>query len=400
MDKDPKVLKFTRTIQAPAAYLYYAFTKKSGWNDWFSEGAEGDAEKDKQLLLKWKMGASVSLQFSTFKENKQLTFTWYGPEDSLPTEVNVYFNEQGEKTEVVVEHRGVSTNQVERLTKLWEKGLENLQSVFEEGKDLRISDRPMFGVLIKDMVTPELAKKMNLPADYGMLLGETLKGMGAHASGLTGGDLIVEISGIKIEDYNSIGKVIGPAKPGDVVEMLYFRGNEKRVAQVELTLRPMPDLPPTAQDFSEKISGIYESANAKMDEVIEGVTEEQAEYRQEQGEWNTKEVFAHLIASERDIFSWAGTLVQGNESHGWADILPARLKSIQLVFPRIPDLRHELENTQRQGVVFLAELPGEFVARKSSYVRLANSFFLTVPSHYKDHIEQVQNNLTAFQGIG
>lgn len=399
MDKAPKTLKFARNIQASAAHLYYAFTKKSGWNDWFSEGADGDALKYKQMFLIWKIGASVGLQYSLLKENEQLTFTWFGSEDSHPTEVNVNFHEQDETTEVVIEHRGVSADQVERLTKLWEKGLENLQSVFEEGKDLRISDRPMFGVHIEDMVTPELAKEKNLPADHGMLISEALKGMGAHASGLMGGDLIVEVSGIIIKDFNSIEKVIEPAKPGDVVEMLYFRGREKRVAQVELTLRPLPDVPATAQDFSEKISEIYQSANAKIDEVIEGVTQEQAEYRREQGEWNSKEVFAHLIANERDIYSWAGTLVQGNESYGWADRLPARLKSIQLVFPQIPDLRHELENAQREGVVFLAELPGEFVARKSSYVRLANSFFLTIPGHYKDHIEQIQNNLTAFQSV-
>jgi hypothetical protein len=294
----------------------------------------------------------------------------------------------------------VSADQVERITTLWEEGLKNLQSVFEEGKDLRITDRPMFGVMIEEMVTPEIAKEKNLPADHGMLLNETLKGMGAYAAGLTGGDLIVEVQGIKIEDYAAIEKVISPAKPGDIVEMLYFRNNEKHVAQVELTLRPLKKIPATAQDFSEKISDIYQSANAKIDEVIEGVTEEQAEYRRKPGDWNTKEVFAHMIANERDMYSWAGTLVQGNESHGWLGLLPARLKSIQLVFPQIPDLRHELENAQREGVVFIAELPGEFVSRKSSYVRLVNSFFLTIPSHYKDHIGQIQDNLAASQGVG
>jgi uncharacterized protein YndB with AHSA1/START domain len=400
MDKDPKTLKFTRMIQAPVAYLYYAFTKKTGWNDWFSEGAEGDALKHKQIFLMWKTGYSVGLQYSTFKENEQLTFTWYGAKDTHPTEVNVYFHERGEKTEVVVEHSGVSAGQVDRITKLWEEGLKNLQSVFEEGRDRRICDRPMFGVMIEDMVTPEMAKEKNLPVDHGMLLNETLNGMGAQAAGLIGGDLIVEIKGIKIEDYTSIEKVISPAKPGDIVEMLYYRGDEKRVAQVELTLRPLPEIPPTAQDFSEKISEIYQSANAKIDEVIEGVTEAQAEYRRKPGEWNSKEVFAHLIANERDMYSWAGTLVQGNESYGWLDHLPARLKSIQLVFPQIPDLRHELQSVQREGVGFIAELPGEFVSRKSSYVRLANSFFFAIPMHYKDHIGQIQDNLAAFQGIG
>lgn len=400
MDKDPKTLKFHRTIQSPVEDLYYAFTKKTGWNDWFSESAEGDALKHKQIFLMWKIGYSAGLQFTHLKENEHLTFTWHGSEDKHPTEVNVYFQDQGEETEVVVEHHGVSADRVEYFTKLWEEGLRNLQSVFEEGRDRRIYDRPMFGVMIKDMVTPEIAKEKNLPADHGMLLGETLKGMGAYASGLTGGDLIVEVSGVKIENYASIEKVIGPAKPGDIVEMLYYRGDEKRVAQVELTLRPLSEIPPTAQGFSEKLSEIYQSANAKIDEVTEGITEAQAEYRRKPGEWNSKEVFAHLIANERDMYSWAGTLVQGNESYGWLDHLPARLKSIQLVFPQIPDLRHELQSVQREGVGFIAELPGEFVSRKSSYVRLANSFFFAIPMHYKDHIGQIQDNLAAFQGVG
>ena len=400
MTKDQNMLTFTRTVKIPAAHLYYAFTKRSGWNDWFSEGADGDVHKFKQLVLVWKKGQSVILRFTTLKENQQLAFTWYGAEGLPPSEVNVELHEQGDGTEVIVEHRGVSADEVERITKLWENGLNNLKSVFEDGVDLRISARPMFGVMIEDMITPDIAKKKKLPAEYGMLLSDTLKGMGAKTSGLTGGDLIVEISGVKIEDYNSVDQVLSPRNAGDMVEMHYFRGKDKHIAQVELTLRPMPEVPPTAQDFSEKVSEIYKSANAKLDEVIEGVTEEQVEYRQKPGEWNSKDIFAHMIATERDMYAWTATLVQGNETYGWTERLPARLKSIQAIYPQILDLRRGLESTQDEGVVLISELPGEFVSRKSSYVRLVNSFFMTTPYHYNDHIDQIQENLTAAQGVG
>jgi uncharacterized protein YndB with AHSA1/START domain len=370
MADDGNTLAFTRSIKAPAAHLYYAFTKRAGWNDWFCEVVEGDAHKFGQVFLVWKVGDSAVLHFTTLKENQQLVFTWYGAQDKHPSEVTVNFKEKGEETEVVVEHRGVTANKVERITKLWEGGLDNLKSVFEKGIDLRISARPMFGVMIEDMVTPEMAKDKKFPIDHGMLISETLTGMGAEASGLVGGDLVYEISGVKIEDYHSIEAVLSPRKAGDFVEMHYFRGKEKHIAQIELTLRPLPEIPPTAHDFSEKISDIYKNANAKIDEVIEGVTEEQAEYRPKPGEWHSKEVFSHLIATERDMYTWGASLVQGWESYGWTDQLPARMKSFQVVYPRILDLRRELENAQQEGVVFVAELPAEFISRKSSYVRL------------------------------
>jgi uncharacterized protein YndB with AHSA1/START domain len=400
MASDGKTLKFTRSVKALAAHLYYAFTKRAGWNDWFCEGVEGDTEKLGQVLLTWKKGESASLQFTTLKENQLLVFSWYGTGDKRPSDVTVNLTEKGEVTEVAVEHRGVAAEKVERITRIWEEGLDNLKSVFEDGVDLRISARPMFGVLIEDMVTPEIAKKKNLSTDHGMLLSDTLPGMGAKASGLAGGDLVYEISGVKIEDYNSIEAVISPRQAGDFVEMHYFRGKEKHIARVELTLRPMPEIPPTAHDFSEKVSDIYESANAKIDEIIEGVTEQQAEYRSKPGEWHSKEVFSHLIATERDLYTWAATLIHGGEAYAWTDRIPTRMKSIQVVYPRLLDLRRELENTQQEGVVFIAELPAEFVSRKSTYVRLVNSFSLTIPSHYTDHIAQIQGNLEAAQDLG
>jgi uncharacterized protein YndB with AHSA1/START domain len=375
MANDQNTLKFTCSVKAPVANLYYAFTKRSGWNDWFCEGVDGDAHKHGQIFLTWKMGKSAGLQFTTLKENQQVAFNWFGSRDKHPSEVNVKFKDQGEATEVVVEHRGLSADQVEPMTKMWEEGLENLKSVFEEGIDQRTFARPMLGVMVEDMVTPEIAKVKNLPTDHGMLISDTLKGMGANAAGLLGGDLIVEVSGVKIKDFGSMDKVISSRKAGDFVEMHYLRGKEKHVAQVELTLRPMPEIPPTAQGFSEKMSDIYKSANAKIDEIIEGVTEEQAEYRPKPGEWHAKETFAHLIATERDFYTWAATLVHGSESYGWTDRVPARLKSIQVVYPRVLDLRRELGNAQQEGVVFVGEIPKEFVIRKSSYMRLVNSFY-------------------------
>ena len=400
MSKNPTTLKFTRTIEAPVAQVYFAFTNKSGWREWFSDGAEGDAIKLKHIFLAWKNDLSASVRFSELKENEQLKFVWHGSDDPRPTEVTVSLRDRDGQTDVEVEHRGLVTAQVERITKLWNDGLENLKSVLETGRDRRLYNKPMMGVMIADMVTPEIAEKKNLIVDHGMLLSSVLSGMGAETSGLTAGDLVVEISGIKIEDILSVEKALKPLTAGDVVEMVYYRDDEKQLAQVELSSRPSPEIPTTAQDFSDQVSNIYSSANAKFDEVFEDVTDEQAEYRPVLGEWNSKEVLAHLIASERDMYAWSGSVVQGNEAYLWTDQLPSRLKSIQVIFPIIPKLRQELVKTQQEGVIFLSELPGEFVARKSSFARMVNSFIIGTPLHYTEHIKQIHNNLVAAQGIG
>jgi len=211
---------------------------------------------------------------------------------------------------------------------------------------------------------------------------------------------VIEIAGVKVEDFTSVEKEISQRSPGDVVEMVYYRGEEKKVAQVELSLRSMPVMPATAQDLSEKVAEIYSSANAKMDEVFEDVKEEQAEYRLKRGDWNSKEVLAHMISSERDTYDWAASLVHGHEAYPWTAHLPARLKSIQAVYPRISDLRNGIEMNQKEGVVFLTELPSEFVTRKPSFARMTSMFLLELPEHYQEHIGQIQGNLAAIQGIG
>jgi hypothetical protein len=144
---------------------------------------------------------------------------------------------------------------------------------------------------------------------------------------------------------------------------------------------------------------IYASANAKMDEVFYGVSEAKAEFRPKPKEWTSKEVLAHLINSERDVVNWATTLVQGTESYTHTSNLPARLRSTTITYPLITDLRRELKDSQNEGLNFIAEIPAEFVARKSSYVRMASEFIEDTAYHYNDHIQQIEKNLAAAKDV-
>ena len=53
-----------------------------------------------------------------------------------------------------------------------------------------------------------------------------------------GGDLIVEVDGKKVADPDDVVAAIDDKKPGDKVEIEYYRGDDKQTATVKLAKRP------------------------------------------------------------------------------------------------------------------------------------------------------------------
>ena len=110
-------------------------------------------------------------------------------------------------------------------------------------------ERAYLGVQMQG-VTSQLAKDLNLPADHGALIASVTPGSPADKAGLrggrtqtssgvaAGGDLIVAIDGKEMRDENSVATAVAGHKPGDKVDIEYYRGNEKKTVSVELTKRP------------------------------------------------------------------------------------------------------------------------------------------------------------------
>ena len=110
-------------------------------------------------------------------------------------------------------------------------------------------DRAYLGVEMQG-VTSQLADDLNLPADHGALIATVTPGSPADKAGLrggrtqttqgvtAGGDLIVAIDGKEMTDENAVADAIAAHKPGDKVDIEYYRGNDKKTVSVELTKRP------------------------------------------------------------------------------------------------------------------------------------------------------------------
>lgn len=94
------------------------------------------------------------------------------------------------------------------------------------------------------------ADDLNLPADAGALVQDVVEDGPADEAGLragrtptsegviAGGDLIVKVDGRDIREPSDVATAIADNKPGDEIEIEFFRGDDRKKVEVELGERP------------------------------------------------------------------------------------------------------------------------------------------------------------------
>jgi len=99
---------------------------------------------------------------------------------------------------------------------------------------------PYLGVYYT-MIDARLQKENSLPADYGAWItadggsgAAVIAGSPAQAAGLKDGDVILEISGQKLDQKNSLARVIAKYNPGDKVKLKVRRAGDE--IELEATL--------------------------------------------------------------------------------------------------------------------------------------------------------------------
>jgi S1-C subfamily serine protease len=115
-------------------------------------------------------------------------------------------------------------------------------------------------------VTDDLARDLNLAVDEGALIQTVTEDGPADEAGLrsgrtttgdgvvAGGDLLVEVDGEKVRAPDDVPAAIADNQPGDKIEVVFYRGDDRKTAEVELGKRPktldrqssgggLPDLP-------------------------------------------------------------------------------------------------------------------------------------------------------------
>jgi uncharacterized protein YndB with AHSA1/START domain len=392
-----QILKCKCLINAPPASIFQAFASATALREWFCDAAQVELRKGGRLYAWWSTGYYAAGQFFKVEPDKKLAFTWRGRGEPESTQVQISLAPKNGATAVTVAHSGIWSGRkwaeaVGEFEKGWHHALDNLKAVLETGQDPRFVRRPMLGIHIGEF-NPAAIRRLGVPLDEGALIDGVIEGMGAHAAGLRGGDVLVRIGGNPVSGWPALGGVLQKYQAGDRVPVEFYRGGEKMTATMELSRRPLPEVPPSAERLAEQVRLIYAELDAELDRVFDGVTEAEASRRPAADEWSAKEHLAHLLANERYTHQWIAGLITAQESEATPDNVTALYQAMASVYSAA-EMAQAMKQAEAETVAMLAALPPEFVARKGSYWRLGYNL-LQDPTHSHDHFAQMRAAIEA-----
>ena len=393
-------LTFTRVLNAPSSEVFRAFTSAAALRGWLCNAAQIAAHRGGRVYLWWNDGYYVVGEYTDFQPNKALAFTWNGRGEAVPGEVRVELSEEGNSTKLRLAHSGVGTapESVSEVTGEWERSLENLQSFVETGVDLRLARRPMFGISGAEEMNSELAARLGSPVTEGLYLEGVVDGMGAKAAGLGKGDVVVSLGDRPITGYESLASALDGRQAGDRVPVSYYRGQEHMSVTVELSARPRPDVPATAQALATQLREAYRQLDKELDDLVVGISDEEASSRPSTDDWCGKEVLAHLIAVEQDVQMWIAALAEGDEPENvYHSNNLLRLQAITSVYPTLSTLAEEQKRTGAVTLAMLETLPDKLVAHKADWYDLAYSL-IDLVDHRRSHYTETKMLAEAAHG--
>ncbi len=388
-------------VMAHLKMAYRAFTNSTSLREWLCDVATTEPHVGGRIYLWWRGDFYSSGHYLELTENRNIKFKWYSNIDPAATEVNVVFTEKDGGTLVHIDHHVPDDDSWKKIgdgfRENWQDSLRNLRSVLETGIDLRISERPMLGIAPGDF-TEEQAKALGVPVREGLRLDGTVAGMGAEKAGLKQNDVIVGMAGNPItSDFNSLPLAIAGKKGGDVIEVVFYRGAEKKTVNMELTKRPVPDVPFNAQKAADIARDLFEVGLDEVEKCFEGVTDQQAMKRPAEGEWSALEVLAHLIQNERFQMIYLVGLVDGYESvaDGFGTNVDAYVRATVKANPSVALMLSALRRTVDELLAFVAALPDDFVANKGSFYRFVGFSLLQPNFHLSGHTQQIKEALAS-----
>jgi len=395
-----QTLSFSQLVKAKPSEVYRSFINATALREWLCDTATVIPHAGGRLYLWWNSGYYASGEFLETESGQKLVFTWLGRGEPGSSQVQVTFSEKDGETQVTLEHSGLGIGEdwsrtLGAVESGWKKGLENLASVLATGEDLRFTLRPMLGILIGEF-NAEIAEELGVPVTNAVRLDGVVENMGSQAAGLQSNDVIVRMAGIPTVDWDSLTFALQKHRAGDTVEVVYYRGAEKNTVMMELSRRPIPDIPFSTTELVTRVRKIYAEMHAEMDKFLAGVTEDEASFKPAPDEWSIKGNLAHIIQGERGYQSWITELIGGYErvADDYGGNIHAYIDATLAVYPTLPELVNAYKRASTETVELLARLPDEFLERKSSYWRVAYAS-LEEPYHFRSHIDQMRAALEA-----
>ncbi len=400
MSSSNQKFTFEKQLPVPPAQVYRAFTNATAMREWLCDVATCATRPGGHLFLAWNSGYHAAGNFTDLEENRAVSFTWLGRGEPGQTQVRIELSPDNGGSRLILSHQDIGEGPAwsfaaQEIEKGWRASLENLASVLTTGEDLRFVRRPMLGITVSDF-DAAIAALLGVPVEQGIRLDNVVPGLGAAAAGLQGDDVVVQIGEHEISDWNSLTTALGAHRVGDAVEVVFYRGAERRSVTMTLSRRPLPDMPDSVDDLAAKVADYYAGINASLDEFMADVTVNEATFRPGPESWTVRDVLAHLIHAERGHLTWMGDLLGGHEA--WYDDFgsdtSSRLQATATALGDHQAMLDELKRLHAESAALIAHLPADFAGRKSSFWRLAMAL-LQPPYHIQSHLAQMRAAVTA-----
>lgn len=394
MGNERKEIKIKQIIETSPHDIYTAFTSPVGLQEWLCSGAEAAAHEAGRLYLWWDHGYYATGEFTGLEPDKKIAFTWHGRNEPGQSLVKVTLKPKENGTQVSLVHSGFDRskawrNSMREIQHGWKRGLDNLKSVLETGIDLRTTNRPVLGISELEVLSPEKAQKLGLGKAGRLLIGSVVEGFGAAEAGLQKGDVLLRLGKQKVNSLAELRSVLGEHSAGDALKITFWRDGEKQSCTLVLSGQKLPEVPKKAGELGQMLDGLFMPLQAQLKDILQGATEQSAGINPVPGEWNTKDILAHLILTERELHVWIGSLIEGQEANVFSNHDPARLQAVQLAHPTPEQLLSELYRAQAETVGLVNSLPQELVSRKGSFWRIG-IYLLSLPEHMADHARQIE----------
>ncbi len=114
------------------------------------------------------------------------------------------------------------------------------KEVYEQLRTKGTVERGWLGVVF-DELTPDLAKRLEVPGPSGVLVKDVLPGQPAAAAGLQPGDVIVEWNGKTVTERDELQKMVAGTPIGSKVAVVVVRDGQRTTLEVTVGRRPSPE---------------------------------------------------------------------------------------------------------------------------------------------------------------
>lgn len=396
-----QTLRFEQYINASPAQVLHAFTNASALRQWLCDLATVEPRPGGRVYLSWNSGYYAAGEYTVVEPEHHLEFTWWGRSYPAASTVRVDLEPQNGGAHLTLEHTLPDDTDAwisicEQVDKGWSDSLDNLASTLETGLDLRFINRPVLGIFFGEF-NPEIARELGVPVAVGVRIDGTVEGLGARAAGLTGGDVIIQIGDTVILNFNDIPAALGGWRAGQHVPVVFYRGPKKIQVEMELSRRPLPDIPAGTIELAHVLRPRFDAEEFALEALFEGVSASKASAHPAPGEWSALEVLSHLIHGKRFDLNDIVQTVAGFEpwSDDWDGNLDAQVRATAAAFPTAAELIGEIKRLNAEIVALFENLPSEFSqTNRNGFWRLAYAA-LESPYHLEGHTDQIKAAIAA-----